>query len=113
MKPYRLERLEKELLRIINNALFSKGRDERLKQITVTEVKLSPDQQFAKVYFSVLDEEIDVEYWTIILTKASGFIKREIANAKVLRRIPEIRFIYDDTGERVRELDDALDKIKE
>lgn len=111
MKPYRIERLEKELMRIANNVLTSKTNDPRLGLVTITEVKVTPDMQFAKFYFSVLEDNIDVEKWTVILTRASGVFKKEIAAAKLMRRIPEIRFVYDDTGDRAREVESVLDKI--
>jgi len=47
------------------------------------------------------------------LTKASGFFKKEIAEAHLLRRIPEIRFIYDDTGKKASNLESLLKKISE
>ncbi len=112
MKPYRIERLEKELMRIANNALTSKSNDPRLNLVTITEVNVSPDMQSAKFYFSVLEDDLDVDQWIVILTKASGFFKKEIAAAKIMRRIPDIRFAFDDTGERVREVEAVLDKIK-
>lgn len=112
MKPYRLERMEKELLRIANNTLKYKMSDSRLQLVTITEVQISPDMQFAKLYFSVLEEEADINQWTVILIKASGVFKKEIAAAKIMRRIPELRFIYDDTGDRVREVESVFEKIK-
>ena len=113
MKPYRIERLEKELLRIVNNALFCKASDLRMQQVTITDAKITPDMQFLRLYFSVLEDETDTDEWVAILTKASGFIKKEIADTKIMRRIPEISFIYDDTEDRVREVESILKQIEE
>ncbi len=108
---YRIARLEKEILRILNNALVNKINDQRLQWVTITEVELSPDLQYAKVYFSKLDDEEDSTVSAQLLTKASGFLKREIADAHILRRIPEIRFIYDDTGIRARDIESLIDTL--
>ena len=113
MKPFRIERLEKELLRIINNALLFKASDHRLQQVTITEVKVSSDMQFAKLFFSLLEDNADIDEWNNILTKTSGFIKKVIADAKIMRRIPEIRFEYDNTEERARAVESLLNSIED
>ncbi len=110
---FRIERLQKELLRILNNALVNKINDPRLQWITITDVELTSDLQLAKIYFSSMDDEIDSGLCTQLLTKASGFFKKEIAEAHLLRRIPEIRFIYDDTGKKASNLESLLKKISE
>jgi ribosome-binding factor A len=111
---YRKIRMEKELLRILNNALVNKINDQRLEWVTITDVELTPDMQFAKVFFSKLeDEEIDSGLCTQLLTKASGFLKKEIADAHILRRIPEIRFVYDDTGSKARKMEDIFKNLSE
>jgi ribosome-binding factor A len=110
---YRIERLQKEILRILNNALVNKINDPRLQWVTITDVELTPDLQFAKIYFSKMNEEIDSGLCTQLLTKASGFFKKEIAAAHLLRRIPEIRFLYDDTGKKARNLENILKKISD
>ena len=56
---FRIERLQKELLRILNNALVNKINDPRLQWITITDVELTSDLQLAKIYFSSMDDEID------------------------------------------------------
>ncbi|MBW6516149.1 MAG: 30S ribosome-binding factor RbfA [Candidatus Cloacimonetes bacterium] len=110
---YRMARLEKEILRILNNALVNKINDQRLQWVTITEVELTPDLQLAKIYFSKLNDEKDDTEYLPILTKASGFLKKEIAAAHILRRIPEIRFFYDDTGNRARKIESLLDKLSD
>ncbi len=108
---YRLARLEKEILRILNNALVNKIKDQRLQWVTITEVELTTDLQYVKAYFSMLNGEIDSGLCAQILTKATGFMKKEIADAHIMRRIPEIRFIYDDTGDRARRVESLLKDV--
>ena len=110
---YRIARLEKEILRIFNNALVNKINDQRLQWVTITDVELTPDLQHAKIYFSTLDDEEDKTKYINILTKASGFLKKEIADAHLLRRIPEIRFFFDDTESRARNIESLLEKLSD
>ncbi len=110
---YRIARLQKELMRILNNAIVNKINDQRLQWVTITDVELTPDLQFARIYFSKLNEDIDSGLCAQLLTKASGLFKKEIADAHLLRRIPEIRFIYDDTAEKARGIEQVFKDLSD
>jgi ribosome-binding factor A len=47
-----------------------------------------------------------------ILNNASGFIRHELSQKMNIRKTPELRFIYDDTFERVAKLDELLKRTK-
>ncbi len=111
-EPRRLQRLEKELLRILNNTLVFKINDDRLQWVSITGVSLSPDLQFARIFFSSLEQKVNVPKITAILTNASGFMKKEIAEAHFLRRIPELTFVYDDSSVKGRSIESLLKDIK-
>ncbi len=110
MNPIRKKRIEKELLKLISNTLEFKIRDKRLAFVSVTAVKISEDLAYAKIYYSTLSKAKikDVEKG---LSKAGGFIKNEIAKAKILRTIPELRFFYDDTQDKAERIEEILKKI--
>lgn len=110
MGSIRVQRLEKELLKLISNVLSFKMRDKRLHFVTVTQVKLSPDFSHCKIFFSHMS---DYSHEVVLkaLIKSSGFIKREIASMKFMRIIPEITFVFDKESEKVRRLDDIFAKI--
>ncbi len=100
-------------MRIFNNAIVNKINDQRLQWVTISDVELTPDMQFARIYFSNLNEDIDSGLCTQLLTKASGFFKKEIADAHLMRRIPEIRFIYDDTVEKARGIEEVFKNLSD
>lgn len=108
---YRMDRMNKEVLRILNNALLHKINDERLSWITISDVSITPDLQIAKIYFSKLNDEVDPQVTIDLLTKASGFFKNEIAETQLMRRIPELTFVYDNTEENARNIEDILNKL--
>lgn len=108
---YRLARLGKELMKILNTAIVNKINDQRLHWVTIIEVELTPDLQYAKVYFSKLSDEADSKQCARLLTRASGFFKKEIGAAHIMRRIPELIFIYDDTSNRARNIESLLKNI--
>jgi ribosome-binding factor A len=116
MSKIRTQRFESELEKLFSVALASKAQDPRLDQVTVTHVRLSPDQQFAKVFFSYYQPDATVPQPTkqeleALLTKSSGFLKHEIAEAHLMRVIPQLSFHYDDTEEKAAKIESLLERI--
>jgi ribosome-binding factor A len=113
MASIRIMRLQKELERLFNAVLSNKIRDPRLSWVSISKINLSPDMQYAKVFFTFLDDSSKPELITQFLTRSSGVFKKEIASAKMMRVIPEITFVYDSKGEETRKLDKIFAKIEE
>jgi len=81
--------------------------DPRLSQVSITGVETSPDLRQARVYFSVLGDEAAVREVTLVLERASGYLRRELAPRLQLRYMPELSFRFDNslaTGSRIEEL---------
>ena len=100
----RLSRLIKEE---ISSLLERKVNDPRLKSlVSVTEVRLSPDIKYAKVFVSILGSEADRKEVLAGFNSASSFLQRELASHLTIRHAPKLSFHYDDSIEReVRMLD--------
>ncbi len=92
-RPHRVAELLRERLALI---LLYKCADPRLKELTLTEVEMSPDLRQAKVFY-VARENVDRDQVQIALDKALGFIKAEVARENLFRLMPEI-FFLPDTG---------------
>ena len=110
MNVIRKKRIEKELLKIISSTVEFKLRDKYLNMVTITQVIISTDILYAKIYFNSPPNR-NHDKIKEVLTKSSGFIKKEIAKAKILRAIPELTFIYDETEDNVKKLDEIFEKI--
>lgn len=110
MNSIRLKRLESVLKKIISQTLSFEARDDRLQFIVINEVKLTQDLSYATVYFTYLSD-IPKEKMVEILTRSSGFIKKHIAKEKVIRKIPKLKFVYDETEDRARKLEEIFQKI--
>lgn len=110
MVRIRIQRLEKELLKFINNVVTYKLRDKNLEWVSISAVKLSNDISLAKIYFTFLGEKSPQQVQDT-LNKSSGFIKKELAAAKFLRQIPELIFLPDDLEKNARHLDKIFAKI--
>ena len=104
MSRIRIQRFEKELLKLVSSTINYKLRDKHLEFVSITSVKLSNDLSHAKFFYTHMNDEAREEIQKV-LEKSTGFIKQTIASAKLMRRIPEIIFQYDEVEENARKLD--------
>lgn len=112
MKNYRIPRLQNELKKLFNTTLSLKLNDPKLDWVQITEVVLSRDLRYAKLYFSHYNNPAKHEVIREHLIKSSGFFKKQIAGAKIMRTIPELSFYYDDTEDRATKVEALLARIK-
>jgi len=108
----RMKRINDRVKEVLSIALLTKAEDPRLAAVTITDVKIDRELDFANIYVSALggtevkDEVIEA------LNHARGFLKFEIANEVDLRVMPKLRFFWDPTPERAQHLDELLMQIK-
>lgn len=113
MKSHRIPRLQEELKKLFNVALSQKLRDQTLDWVIITDVVLSKDLRYAKLYFSHYNNPSTHDSIKEQLVKSSGFLKKQIAGAHIMRTIPELTFFYDDTEDRAEKVDTLLASIKD
>lgn len=113
MKNYRIPRLQAELKKLFNIALSQKLNDPKLAWVQITDVVISKDLHYAKLYFSHYNNPASHDQIREILIKSSGFLKKQIAGAQIMRTIPELSFYYDDTEDRAAKVDTLLASLKD
>jgi ribosome-binding factor A len=109
----RHERVAQALKREISNIIHDELKDPRLGFVTITDVELTPDLRYAKVFFSVLGKDQDYKKTQEALDCALGFIRRLIAQRIRLRFVPEITFKEDRSAEYSIKIQEVLEEIKE
>jgi ribosome-binding factor A len=87
--------------------------DPRIRGVTLNSVKMSPDLQIAKVYFSVLGEKVKRLEVEKALKQASGFIRRDLGKILLVRYTPAIIFYYDDSIEYSVKMGALISKVSE
>jgi len=118
MKPLRKERLQQAIKQELSKILLKDMNDERLKFVTITDVELSDDQKYLKVYFSTMPGK-NSEQILQSLERVKGYVSGEVARTLRLRFAPEIKFELDNSIERgvrmVKLLEDLekKDEVKE
>ncbi|MFZ7223748.1 30S ribosome-binding factor RbfA [Avibacterium avium] len=93
----RSDRVAQELQKEIAVILQREVKDPRIGMVTVSDVEVSRDLAYAKVFVTFLFDQDDsvIESGMKGLEKASPYIRSLLAKAMRLRIVPELRFIYD------------------
>jgi ribosome-binding factor A len=82
--------------------------DPRASFITITRVELTPDVTAGKIFYSVLGSEADKSKAQHMLDSAAGFIQRQVARVLDMRRMPHLKWVYDDSVQRASDLDAVI-----
>jgi ribosome-binding factor A len=109
----RPEKVAHLMRREVADILETKLRDPRLgRAVTVTDVEVTHDLSFAKIYVTVLGTEAERKTTLEALGHATGFVRREIGQRLELREVPEIRFLYDDSLDKGGRVEDLLRRLE-
>lgn len=104
-------RMSERIRAILSELLLREVADPRLQHVTVTEVKLDPELMFADVYVNALADETRETEVLAGLSRASGFLRREIGKRIRLRNTPELHFHWDATLERGEHLNQLIENL--
>ncbi len=110
--PFRIERLEKICEREIGTILIN-SKDERLKFVTITKVKLTNDASVATVFYTIIGDKNQIESTKVNLEEASGYIRSSLSKVLEIRKTPVLNFKYDESleyGDRIESILQGLKK---
>lgn len=107
------QRIANLLVREISDILANEVHDKDIRFVTITACKVDTDLSLAQVYCTVLDES-KKDKCLHDLNAAKGFIKTELAKRKLeIRKIPDLRFKYDESIEYGTKIEKLLKEITE
>jgi len=92
--------LEKSLKREINNIIYRKINDPRIKFVTITRIKVSSDLKYADIFVTIFNDEAQQKKALKGLKNATKFIRGELGKDLKLRYVPNIKFKIDEDLER-------------
>ena len=102
----RTDRVGAELRREIGLLVHSAVRDHGLPSVSVSDVEVTRDLDWATVWVTALMPEQSLQA-VKALNELKIEFRRELSRTMRLRRVPELRFKYDDSvdkGERIEQL---------
>lgn len=107
----RHERLEQDVKLALSQIIAYKVKDPLVTGlISVTDVKITPDQKHAKVYISIFGKQ-NKKKVIDALKSASGFIKSELGKSVRMRNLPALQFELDDSIEYGSYMDKVIDEV--
>jgi ribosome-binding factor A len=100
--------IQREVVEILDRHL----RDPRIHGVTVTDVEVTPDLQYATIFVSTLEGGETRAQALKGLAKAAIAVRYLLAPRLGLREVPEVRFRFDESLERGQRVDELLRKIE-
>jgi ribosome-binding factor A len=110
MVTFRIERLNREFLRLIAEILANRIKNDGTRGVILTHVDCSRDLSHAKVYYTVLDDS-DAPAVKSALEASAGKVRGFLGREMHIRQIPELHFIFDDSERKAREIDALIDRV--
>ncbi|MDC0715373.1 30S ribosome-binding factor RbfA [Nannocystis bainbridge] len=114
MASNRMQRVEETLRRGIADALlFGAISDPRLQGVnfSVTGVKVDTELTLARVFVDLLSPDRDRATVLAGLRSAASAVRRELQGRVQLRRIPDLRFEFDESIQRGLRIETILSEI--
>jgi ribosome-binding factor A len=98
--------LRKELATLIQFGM----RDPRVDLVSITEVEVSKDLAYARVFFTVLgkDSEDEAKDSAEALNRAAGYMRSQLSKDSSMRMVPQLKFLFDKSVGRGRYMEDLI-----
>ena len=103
----RVRRVNELMRQILSEALIEMT-DPGLGFVTITSVDTTRDFEHATVYVSVLGNELKRERSLRALERAKARLQAQVGREVTLRRTPRLRFVYDETFDKGRRIEQLL-----
>ena len=93
---HRVERIQKQVQEEVSQMLATEVRDPGVGLVTVTRAKVTGDLSLARVYWTIIGDLNERKKTVKALERATGFVRHLLAERLSLRRVPELKFIFDE-----------------
>ena len=113
MAGYKIGRITSDI-KLALSELLREVKDPRVsKLLSIVKVDLSGDLSYATVYVSAIEGFEATVTSVKALKGASGFLRRELGARLKLRKVPELRFVADDSINISANISKIIDSFKE
>ena len=102
------DQIQAELASLLTREVHDPG----IGFLTITQVKLSPDLQQARVYYTSIGDDKAKRESARALDRATPFLRRQVGQRLRLKRVPELTFFYDESIEQGDRIERILQELK-
>ena len=106
----KIDRLEHKFAIEISKIIEEEIKDTRIGFVTITAVSITNDLSYAKIYVTVLNDN-EKEETIKVLNNASKFIEMELSKRVDIRKMPELKFVYDESIEYSNNIESIIERI--
>ena len=111
MSSVKQKRLEGIIRKNISDIIQFEVKDSDIGFVTITDVQVSNDHSYAKVYVTFLGKDARAQAGLRALNRAKGFIRSALSQRLSIRRTPELIFVLDETEMKGRHIDELIASI--
>ena len=113
MAGYKIDRITSDM-QLALSEMFRELKDPRISQLlSIVKLNVSGDLSYATVYVSAIEGREATENSVKGLKNAAGYLRRELGRRLSLRKVPELRFIVDDSIERSANIQKIINSLPE
>ena len=113
MAGYKIDRITSDV-QLALSEMFRELKDPRISQLlSIVKVNVSGDLSYATIYVSAIEGREATENSVKGLKNAAGYLRRELGRRLSLRKVPELRFIADDSIERSAHISKIINSFPE
>jgi ribosome-binding factor A len=105
----RTRRIGEQIRRALAELIRDKVRDPRMRLISMTNIEVSRDLSYARVYVTLLGNVKDRAECVIALNHAALFLRWELGQKIHIRTVPRLEFRYDKVVEYAARLSALID----
>jgi len=103
----RPSRVGDQLRKELSDLLARDVQDPGIGFLTITHVKITPDLQVARVYYTTMGDAKSLRESQRALERATPFLRRQIGGRLRLKRVPQLEFFFDESvarGDRIERI---------
>ncbi len=87
-------------------------RDPKLSEMNISRVEVTDDLKIARIFFTLFSGKKRAPAVEKSLIKAKGFMRSHIAKTLNLRYTPDLQFRYDETADKVAQVESLFQEIE-
>ena len=112
MAGQRTQQLADRIKVIVAELLERRVKDPRLGFVTITDVRLTGDNQNASVFYTVMGDQRAMDDTAAALRSATGMLRTEVGRQLSMRHTPSLEFFLDAVPETAREIEELLERAR-